>query len=130
VVRGSSGEVVGTSVRWWGGDGAALTAAVERRQTGLDGDLEGADLDVLSWAGEVLYRNPYRGARLSDEELALATVLQATADWARGAGPPPYPLADACQDQLVSLAVDRSVATGEVQRTAVEPWGPQVRSST
>ena len=129
VVRGSTGEVVGTSVRWWGADGAALTAAVERRQTGLDGDLEGADLDTLDWAGEVLYRNPYRGARLADEEIALATVLQATADWQRGDGPAPYPLADACQDQLVSLAVDRAVATAEVQRTTEEAWAAEVRST-
>jgi hypothetical protein len=129
VLRGGHGEVIGTSVRWSGADGVAMTAGVERRQTGLDGDLEGADLDTLTWAGQVLYRNPYRGARLSDEELALATCLQATADWSRGNAPAPYPLADACQDQLISLAVERAAETGQPERTAVEPWGEQVRSS-
>jgi predicted dehydrogenase len=127
VVRGSHGEVVGTSVRWSGADGVPHAATVERRQTGLDGDLEGADLDTLSWAGQLLYRNPHRGARMSDEELAVAACLQATADWHRGDGPPPYPLADACQDQLLALAVDRAVETGHAERTAVEPWAGQVR---
>ena len=129
VVRGSHGEVVGSSVRWSGADGVPLTAAVERRQTGLDGDLEGADLDTLTWAGQVLYRNPYRGARLSDEEIAVAVCLEQTARWRRGEAEAPYPLADACQDQLIALAIDRAAQTGQPQRTAVEPWAEQVRSS-
>jgi predicted dehydrogenase len=129
VLRGSCGEVIGSSVRWSGPDGIPLTAAVERRQTGLDGDLEGADLDTLTWAGEVLYRNPHRGARLSDEELAVASCLQQTAAWGRGEAPAPYPLADACQDQLLALAVDRAAETGQVERTAAEPWAGQVRGA-
>ena len=127
VLRGSHGEVVGTSVRWSGADGVPLQASVERRQTGLDGDLEGHDLDTLTWAGEVLYRNPFRGARLSDEEIAVATCLLAAAARARGEGPPPYPLADACQDQLLALALDEAARTGRPQRTAVEPWAGQLR---
>jgi predicted dehydrogenase len=129
VLRGSHGEVVGTSVRWSAPDGVPLEAAVERRQLGLDGDLEGADLDTLAWAGQVLYRNPYRGARLSDEEIAVATCLEQTAAWRRGEAQAPYPLADACQDQLLALAVDAAVETGTVQRTSVEPWAEHVRST-
>ena len=93
VVRGSRGEIVGTSVTWAGDDGRPLDAPVVRRRTGLDGDLEGADLDVHTWAGHTLYRNPYRGARLSDEEIAIATLLELTGRWRRGEVPAPYPLA-------------------------------------
>jgi predicted dehydrogenase len=90
----------------------------------------GADLDTLSWAGQLLYRNPYRGARMSDEELAVATCLdRRRAAWRRGEAPAPYPLADACQDQLLALAVDAAVETGTVQRTSVEPWAEHVRST-
>jgi predicted dehydrogenase len=122
VVRGSRGELVGTSVAWAGDDGRPLDAPIHRRQTGLDGDLEGADLDALTWAGRTLFRNPYRGSRLSDEEIAIATLLERTGAWRRGEQPPPYPLAQACQDHLLALAVEQSVSTGEAVTTAVEPW--------
>jgi predicted dehydrogenase len=122
VVRSSLGEIVGTSVTWAGNDGRPLDAPIARRQTGLDGDLEGADLDTLTWAGRTLYRNPYRGSRLSDEEIADATVLERTGAWRRGEQRPPYPLAHACQDHLLALAMEESGATGSPVRTAVEPW--------
>jgi predicted dehydrogenase len=122
IVRGSCGEVVGNDVTWCGRDGRPVSAAVVRRQTGLDGNLEGADLDRLTWCGEVLYRNPYPGSRMSDEEIAIGTCLEQTARWRRGEATPPYPLADACQDHLLSLAVHTSADTGTPVTTDVEAW--------
>lgn len=128
-VRGSHGEVVGSDVRWARDDGTVLAAPLVRRQTGLDGDLEGADLDAVVWAGEVLFANPYRGARLSDEELAIGLCLEATARWRQGQGPPPYPLADACQDALLGHLVARAAERGTVERSGQEPWAPHVRGA-
>lgn len=128
-VRGSHGEVVGTDVRWARADGTVLAAPLVRRQTGLDGDLEGADLDAVVWAGEVLFANPYRGARLSDEELAVGLCLEATARWRDADGPPPYPLADACQDALLGHLVHRAAERGSVERSGQEPWAGHVRGA-
>ena len=128
-VRGSHGEVVGTDVRWAREDGVVLAAPLVRRQTGLDGDLEGADLDAVVWAGEVLFANPYRGARLSDEELAVGWCLEATARWAEDAGPAPYPLADACQDALLGHLVHRAAERATVERSGPEPWAAHVRGA-
>ena len=111
---------------WAGDDGRPLDAPLARRQTGLDGDLEGADLDTVTWAGRTLYRNPYRGARLADEEIAIATLLERTAAWRRGDGRPPYPLAQACQDHLLALAVAESAASGATVTTPVQPWAAAV----
>jgi predicted dehydrogenase len=122
VVRGSRGEVVGRSVTWATEDGRPLEAPLVRRQTGLDGDLEGADLDVITWAGRTLYSNPYRGTRLSDEEIAVATLLERTLRWRLGDGGPPYPLAQGCQDHLISLAIDDAARTGVAVTTGREPW--------
>lgn len=122
IVRGSAGEVVGDRVTWAGEDGRPLSAPIVRRQTGLDGNLEGCDLDTLSWAGRVLYRNPYPGARMSDEEIAIATCLEATGRWRRAEGPPPYPLAHGCQDHLLSLGIHQAAERGAPVTTDREPW--------
>ena len=124
VVRGSRGEVVGGDVVWAGDDGRPLEAPLVRRQTGLDGDLEGADLDTITWCGRTLYANPYRGTRLSDEEIAVADLLERTLRWRRGETDPPYPLAEGCQDQLLSLAIGEAAATGLPVATRAEPWAP------
>ncbi len=127
VVRGSRGEGTGTSVAWAGQDGRPLEAPLVRRQTGLDGDLEGADLDTITWCDRTLYTNPYRGSRLSDEEIAVAALLERTLRWRRGEADPPYPLAEGCQDQLLSLAIGAAAATGRPVTTAEEPWSRALR---
>lgn len=127
ILRGSRGELVGNVVAWAGEDGRPVSAPIVRRHLGFDGNLEGADLDTLTWAGRTLYRNPYPGARMSDEEIAIATCLERTALWRRGEGPAPYPLADACQDHLLGLAVHVAAARRETLTTGVEPWADAVR---
>ena len=57
-----------------------------------------------------------------DDEIAIATLMLATASWARGDGPPPYPLAQGCQDQLISLAIDAATNSGAPITTSREAW--------
>ena len=40
-----------------------------------------------------MYRNPFVGLRLMDEEIAIASLMAATGAWVRDDGPEPYPLA-------------------------------------
>ncbi|WP_405139981.1 Gfo/Idh/MocA family oxidoreductase [Sphaerisporangium sp. NBC_01403] len=127
IVRGSHGEIVGDQVTWSTESGTPVSAPIMRRHTGLDGNLEGADLDTLSCAGRVLYRNPYPGRRLSDEEIAIATCLERTGLWRRGLAPAPYPLADACQDHLLALAIHAAADAGGPVTTGAEPWATAVR---
>ena len=68
-----------------------------RRQTGHDLDLQGFDTDHIAFGAQVLFRNPYAGLRLNDDEIATAALLQAMAAWVRGDGPAPYPLAEGAQ---------------------------------
>ena len=72
----------------------------------------------LTLGGEVLYRNPYPHLRLNDDEIATATLLQATAAWVRGTGPPPYPLAEGAHDHLIGLAIEEAAETGRTVTTA------------
>jgi len=122
VVRGSHGELVDDRVVRLVDPRTPVGSLLIRRQTGQDLNLEGADLDHISFDGDVVYRNPFPGARLSDEDIAIATMLERTALWRRGVGPAPYPLAEACQDHLVALAIEESARTGQPVTTSRESW--------
>ncbi|NCT91801.1 Gfo/Idh/MocA family oxidoreductase [Cellulomonas sp. APG4] len=124
LVRGSHGELADDAVQRWVDPRASVTSLLARRQHGIGQDMERADLEHLSFEGRVVYRNPYLGARLSDDDIAVATLLDRSRAWVRGDGEPPYPLAEAAQDHLVGLAVVEAARTRRVVRTSREPWAP------
>jgi len=122
VVRGSHGEIVDDTVTRWVDERTVVSAPIVRRVTGVEQNLDGFDLEHLSLDSRVLYRNPFEGARLADDDIAVAALLDATGAWVRGDAPPPYPLADGCQDHLLGLAIEEAGSTGEPVRTAREAW--------
>ncbi|MCY1244568.1 hypothetical protein D9M72_576540 [compost metagenome] len=71
--------------------------------------------------GNWLYRNPFAPARLADDELSVAALLQGMADYVHG-GPQVYSLAEACQDQYLALTIQQSVESGKGIRTKTQPW--------
>jgi predicted dehydrogenase len=122
VVRGTLGELVDDRVVRLADATTPVESALIRRQTGLDLNLEGLDLKHISFDGEVVYRNPFAGTGLSDDDIAVADILARTGAWSRDAGPPPYPLAEASQDHLIALAIGRSLRTGAPVRVGGEAW--------
>jgi predicted dehydrogenase len=122
LVRGSHGELRDDEVVRLLAPRTVARTPLVRRQTGYDLDLDGFDTDTITFGGEVLYRNPYPGRRWSDEEIAIATLLDATAAWVRGEVPAPYPLAEGAQDHLLALAVEEAADTDHTVTTGAEPW--------
>ncbi|WP_029290322.1 Gfo/Idh/MocA family protein [Cellulomonas sp. HZM] len=122
VIRGSHGEIVGDEVTRWVDERTILTSSINRRVSGLEQNLDGFDLEHLSLDGTVLYRNEFHGARLADDDLAVAGLLDATARWVRGDGPEPYPLADGCHDHLVGLAIEEAGRTGQPVYVQAGAW--------
>jgi hypothetical protein len=105
-------------------DGPAITTSrIERYQLGYDLNLDGYDTEHLSFDGKVVFKNPFVGLRLMDEEIAIGQLMVQMADWLAGKAPAPYPLAEACQDQLISMAIDESIATGKQVATQKQAWG-------
>jgi predicted dehydrogenase len=122
VVRGSRGELVDDSVIRLTDDPAITTSRIERYQLGYDLNLDGYDTEHLSFDGKVVFKNPFTGLRLMDEEVAIAQLLCRMAEWLDGKAGAPYPLAEACQDHLISLAIDESIATGKNVTTQKQAW--------
>jgi predicted dehydrogenase len=122
VIRGSRGELVDDRVVRMVDATTPVESVLLRRQTGWDLNLEGLDLKHISLDGAVVYRNPFVGSGLSDDDLAVADLAERTGAWARNEAPAPYPLAQGCQDHLISLAIEESIATGAAVTTTVEDW--------
>ena len=122
LVRGSLGEAVTDHVVHVRDERTLLESDLVRRQLGFDMNFEGYDLDHISFEGEVAYRNDWQGGRLSDDELAVAELLGQMGRWVREDGPEPYPLAEGCQDHMLALAIDDSLAAGGTVRTERQPW--------
>ena len=122
LVRGSRGEIANDVVVRLAAPRTIVRSSLVRSQLGYELDLDGYDTEHISFDGEVLYRNPFLGLRLMDEEISIATMLTSMAAWVREEGPAPYPLGSACQDHLVSLAIDEALESGRPVTTSVEAW--------
>jgi predicted dehydrogenase len=122
VIRASRGEIVDDRVVRLVDAQTVVESSIVRRQTGWDLNLEGFHLDHLSHEGVVLYRNPFPEVSLSDEEIAVATLLTQVASWTLGEAPGPYPLAAACQDHAIGLAIQAAADSGEPVVVSDTPW--------
>ena len=128
VIRGAVGEIDGDSVLRLG-DETAVGSTLRRRFTGIDMNHEGFDLDHISLDGEVVYRNQYRGLRLSDEDIAAMRLLDLMVAWIRGEAPAPYPLGAGCHDHLVALAITEAASTDAPVTTDDAPWSSSPSST-
>jgi len=122
-IRGERGEIVDDRVTYARGPRDVVRSAITRDDTGHDGDLAGHHLRGLACDGQPLWHNPFGTARLSDDELAGATVLAEMAEFVR-TGHGGYPLAEAAQDQYLSSLVDEAARTGTPVSGQAEPWTP------
>ncbi|MEO3939193.1 Gfo/Idh/MocA family oxidoreductase [Dermatophilaceae bacterium Soc4.6] len=122
VVRGSAGEIWDETVVRMADEVTPMTSRLERAGTGTGMNYEGLDLTHVSLDGRVVWRNAFEGARLSDDDLAVAQLLAQTGAWVRGEGEPPYPLAEACHDHLVGLAIGEAAESGGSVRVEPDVW--------
>jgi predicted dehydrogenase len=122
VVRGSKGEIVDDAVIRLVDGPAITTSKIERYQLGYDLNLDGFDTEHLSFDGKVVFKNPFVGLRFMDEEIAIAQLMVQMTDWVNGNAQPPYPLNQGCQDQLISIAMDESIASGKSITTQKQDW--------
>jgi predicted dehydrogenase len=120
-VRGTHGELAEDRVTAIAEPGEPFSLPLVRTATGVDGDLDGYHLRDVRLGETVLWRNPFAGARLSDDELAVATVLRSMATYVED-GTPFYGIADAAEDQYLDELIHRSAAEGRSLTSAPQAW--------
>ena len=121
LVRGERGEIHDSTVRYLREGGAPVIAEIRRHETGRDGNLEGLGLVGLTLDGEWVARNEFVGARLSDDELAIATCLARMSAYL-GGGPGFCDLADGVHDHHLGLMIDAAAESGEAVHVPGHLW--------
>ncbi|QAY69770.1 Gfo/Idh/MocA family protein [Xylanimonas protaetiae] len=121
LARGPRGELRDDVVRAVH-DGQPRVSRLERVAAGGAGSHEGLFLRGYTLDGTWLHHNPFRPARLADEELAIAALFARMGAHVLAGGPAPYDVAEAAQDQYLTLVVRESAARGEPVRAARQGW--------
>ena len=74
VIRGTKGEIFNNTCTYHKDD-LPHSFEIKRNCYGSEENLDGFSLLNITGNGDVLYTNPFKNARLSDEEIAIATCL-------------------------------------------------------
>ena len=74
IIRGTNGEIINNTCTYLE-NGIPHSFEIKRNVFGTEESLNGFSLFNITGNGEVLYTNPFKNARLSDEEIAIATCL-------------------------------------------------------
>jgi hypothetical protein len=114
------GEINNYKVRYLK-DSQAVDLELARISAGVDGNLEGHYLKGILLGEEAVYKNPFIPGRLTDDEIAIATLLVKMDLYAKG-GPSFYSLAEASQDHYLALTIQKAVNIKETISTTKQPW--------
>jgi predicted dehydrogenase len=124
-VRGDRGEITNERVSSITDFRTPSWYSIERVDLGHGTNLEGLALRGLMARGRWIYRNGFTPARLTDEELAIATCLVRMFEYIDG-GDPFYGLPEAAQDQYTGLMIRRSLVEKRAIRMVKQVWAPAV----
>ena len=121
-VKGDRGEIFNGNIKYLQNFNTPMESEFARKDMGVEDNFEGFDLKGITAAGEWLYRNPYVGARLTDDEIAIAACMDKMADYVRG-GASFYGLDEASQDLYLGILVEQAVQSGGAVTSQTQVWG-------
>ncbi|MBU3112749.1 Gfo/Idh/MocA family protein [Clostridium lacusfryxellense] len=122
LIRGYKGEIVNYRVSYQKDFRTPVEFELNRKDAGLNGNLEGYYHKGILAGEEWIYENPFVPARFTDDEIAVATCLNKMACYVNG-GPSFYSLAEASQDHYLSLMFIKSLKDNKSVSTQSQPWG-------
>lgn len=121
LVRGERGEIKDDELRFLQDHRTPMTLRLLRQDAGQYADIQGHHLVGILAGAEWVYRNPFAGARLNDDEIAIGACLAGMARYVE-TGEDIYSFAEAAQDQYLALSIAAAKASGEAVRTETQPW--------
>ncbi len=121
LLRGSRGEADNHVVRYMRDERTPVDLPFVRISGGAEGELSQPCLDSVYLGENRVFRHPWPGVRMMDEEIAVACVLRDMGIYARG-GSPCYSLEEGCQDQYLALLMREACRDGRTVRSGNMPW--------
>lgn len=121
LVRGERGELSNDTVRYLVDFRTPVEYSLRRISSGTMGSMGAPHIVGITAADKWYYKNPHEPARLSDDELAIAKVLENMGAYVRG-GEAFYSLEEGCQDQYLSIMMKKAFAAGTSVQTETQCW--------
>ena len=103
LIRGTNGEILNNECTYLK-NGLPRSFKLQRNLYGANESLDGFTLVNITAEGNVVYENPFKSSRLSDEEIAIAMCLLNMKKYLE-TGTPFYTLEDAATDSKIFLSV-------------------------
>jgi Oxidoreductase family, NAD-binding Rossmann fold len=121
LVRGDRGEINNLDVRYLIDFATPMEIQLKRMDAGQTGNLEGYHHKGYIAGGAWWYRNSFAPARLSDDEIAIATCLESMAHYLE-TGQSFYDLAEASQDHYLSILINKAAKSGNPIESSNQVW--------
>ena len=121
LIRGERGEINNLDASYLTDFRTPVNVRFDRHDAGQNGNLEGYYHKGYSAGGTQWYQNPFVPARLSDDEIAVATCLERMARYVE-TGESFYSLSEASQDHYLNLLIDEAAETGKELRSSSQIW--------
>lgn len=119
-VQGIRGEVKDMSVCYLDEQNRPVTEALHREDDGVY-NIDGWSHMYLSFRGRRIYENPFSGARLNDDEIAVTDMLLRMKHYVE-TGEDFYPLRAGLQDAYLDFCMEKALTEGIVLKTEKQSW--------
>jgi len=107
-IKGERGEVFNHKIKYLQDFKTPVESDFIRKDLGREENFEGFDLKGIFADGEWLYRNPYCGSRLTDDEIAVAACMDGMVEYING-GSGFYGLHEAAHDLYLSIKINDAI---------------------
>lgn len=120
-IQGVRGEIDDLTVRYLNENNRPVTMPFHRLDDGFY-NIQGWSHQGMMLGEGFLYRTPFPGAKLNDDEIGIAAAMRKMKEYV-DTGEEFYGLAEGLQDAYLALMMDRAVEhPGTVIETAAQPW--------
>lgn len=107
VIQGARGEVRGDQICYMDHQNRPVSEQMRREDDGVY-NIDGWSHRYISFRGERIYENPFPGARINDDEIAVTDLLAHMKQYVE-TGKEFYPLREGLQDAYLSFLMDEAV---------------------